>query len=299
MATFQSPPPIVQLDLFEHSRDIMLRNDVVKALLRREPVAAEKALAVLSGAFSDDNSLMSLTELLAVLNSRPAPFTTHDQALKAVEHMETVVLPAAKRVFGEAEMSKWLVPEWRSLASSAEHLAFDPDHRRAHTAFMLLEAGDWAAAETSIKRIPSWRRIPATLAWMAEARFGGAGLEAAWPFLVELAWSNSELFSELARRLPDTRLRALLQRFSADLEGSGDQADFAWFPAWLLIEEPSFLPVFREAMQHDNTTPERCARTVMELLISERRGGQSTNLEHRRRLQALHPGLFARYKSTR
>lgn len=59
------------------------------------------------------------------------------------------------------------------------------------------------------------------------------------------------------------------------------------------------LPIFREAMQHDNKPAERCARIVMELLISERQGGQRMDVDHRRRLKALHPGLFNRYMSTR
>ena len=164
---------------------------------------------------------------------------------------------------------------------------------------MLLAAADWAAAETSIERIPSWRRIPVTLAWMAEARLGRAGLEAAWPLLVELAWINSALFGELAARLPDSRLHALLQRFEADSELSEEEANLAWIAAWLLIVEPSLLPIFREAMQHDNKPAERCARVVMELLISERQGGQRMDVDHRRRLKALHLGLFNRYMSVR
>jgi hypothetical protein len=214
--------------------------------------------------------------------------------------MENVLVPAAQLVFGATEASNWLGPVWRSMASEAEQLAFDANQPQAHAAPMLLAAADWAAAETSIERIPSWRRIPATLAWMTEVRFARAGLESAWPLLLELAWSNSGLFGELAERLPDPRLRTLLQRFDADLEiFYEDAADFGWFPAWLLIAEPSLLPIFRNTMQHDNKPAERCAHIVMELLISERQGGQRMDVEHRRRLRALHPGLFKLYMSTR
>ena len=289
----------MQLDLFEHSRDVMLRNDVVGALQRRDPVAAEKALAVLSVEFPDDTLRVPLTELSTVLESRNAPFASHDELLQTLARMDSVVVPAAHLVFGAVEATNWLVPVWRSMAREAEHLAFDTDRPRVHAAPMLLAAADWTTAEKTIKRIPSWRRIPIALAWMAEARFGQGGIDVVWPLLVELAWSNPGLFGEIAGRLPDPRLRLYLQRFGADPELSADEADLAWFPAWLLIAEPALLPIFREAMQHDNKPPERCARIVMELLISERQGGQRVDLEHRRRLRALHGGLFNRYMSTR
>jgi hypothetical protein len=185
------------------------------------------------------------------------------------------------------------------LAREEQQLRFDADHPQAHAAPMLLRALDWSAAEISIERIPSWRRIPATLAWMAEARLGRGGLEAAWPLLIELAWINSGLFGKLAERLSHPGLRTLLQRFHADPELAEDAGDLGWFPAWLLITEPSLLSIFRETMPHDNKPPECCARIVMELLISERQGGQRVDIEHRKRLKALHPGLFNRYKSTR
>ena len=98
----------MQLDLFEHSRDIMLRNDVVEALRRREPVAAEKAFAVLSAEFPDDTLRTPLTELSVVLGSRLAPLRNHDDALQALSRMENVVVPAAQLVFGAAEASNWL-----------------------------------------------------------------------------------------------------------------------------------------------------------------------------------------------
>ena len=51
-----------------------------------------------------------------------------------------------------------------------------------------LRAGDFAAAADAVARIESWRRIPAPLAWMAEARYRLDGLDAHWGLLAELAW---------------------------------------------------------------------------------------------------------------
>jgi hypothetical protein len=298
-----TPPPrqpaVTQLDLFEHSRDVMLRNDVVEALRKRDAIGAEQLLAVLSTEFPHDRWQAPLTELAVELRTRHTRFASHDEALHALDRMESAVLPAARLVFGASEASDWLRPLWQSMARAAEQLDFDADRPRAHRAPMLLAATDWAAAEDAVEPIPSWHRIPALLGWMAEARLGRAGLESAWPFLLELAWVDSAQFGELTGRLHDTRLRTLLQRFHADPELSGEEADLAWFPAWLLISEPSLLPVFRQTMEQGHKPPERCARIVMDLLISERHGGRRINVEQRKKLKALHAGLFNRYMSTR
>jgi len=66
-------------------------------------------------------------------------------------------------------------------------LPFCADASEHHAAALWLRAGDWAAAREAVELIEAWRRIPAPLAWMAEARYRTEGLEAAWPLLTELA----------------------------------------------------------------------------------------------------------------
>jgi hypothetical protein len=163
---------------------------------------------------------------------------------------------------------------------------------------MLLRAGDWAAAETQVAEIPSWRRIPAPLAWMAEARFGQGGLEPAWCLLAELAWIDASGFSTLARRLEAPALRKLLDSFDVAFEAD-DETDLAWFPAWVLIAEPALAFILRETQVCSNSAPERVARLIIELLAFERQGRHADLVAQRKRLRDLHAGLFSRYMSTR
>lgn len=45
------------LDIFEHSRDVMLRNDLVEVLLRRDASAARSARQALADAFVHEDPL--------------------------------------------------------------------------------------------------------------------------------------------------------------------------------------------------------------------------------------------------
>jgi hypothetical protein len=167
-----------------------------------------------------------------------------------------------------------------------------------HAAALLLQSRDWAAAEAGVAGIASWRRIPAPLAWMAEARFRQGGLESAWGLLAELAWSAAPRFGPLARRLESPPLRRLLDDFDAGFEPA-DEAELAWFPAWALVAEPGLAVPFREAQPCNHTAPESAARLVAQLLTLERQGRHGELVAQRKRLRDLQPVLFARYMATR
>ena len=288
----------MQLDLFAHTRDVMLRNDVIAAVRRRDVSAGWEAWAVLSAEYPHDPLLVPLQALLNAPTTPMERFSDRDGAAVAVQTMDTVVVPSANLVFGPKEAQAWLAPVWTSLASAATELSYDGKRPHTHAAFMSLRGGDWAAAEARIVTIASWRRIPIPLAWMAEARFGQGGLEAAWCLLVELAWIRPSSFSALARRLEAPGLRRLLDQFEIAFE-SDDDAELAWFPAWALIAEPRLAFLFREAQVCNDTAPERAARLVMGLLALERQGRHADIVGQRKRLRDMHAGLFARYMSTR
>lgn len=288
----------MQLDLFTHSRDVVLRNEVIAALRLRDPVLGGQTLARLSAEYPQDSLLMPLAALLDTLATPSERFPDHHAVADALHTMETVVTPSAHRVFGPQEARAWLAPVWRSLTNSARELSFDPERPHVHAAALLLRTGDWAAAEAQVAAIPSWRRIPAPLAWMTEARFGQGGLEAAWFLLVELAWIDASRFGALARRLEAPALRKLLDDFDVGFDADGE-TDFAWFPAWVLIIEPALGFVLRETQACRDTAPERAARLIMELLTLERQGRHADLVAQRKRLRDLHPGLFSRYMSTR
>ena len=58
-----------QLDIFADSRDVMLRNDVLEQLQRRNATAARTALDRLAGEYPDDGVLPAMTVLVRELGS--------------------------------------------------------------------------------------------------------------------------------------------------------------------------------------------------------------------------------------
>jgi hypothetical protein len=288
----------MQLDLFVHGRDAVLRNGVIAALQTRDAAAAEEALAALRSEYPADRLLQPMRTLLKAMAAPAARFAGHEQAAAALQVMDAEAVPSAAEVFGTREAEDWLAPLWRALASAAERLPYDNSFPRTHAAAMLLRSRDWAAAEALAGAIASWRRMPAPLAWMAEARFGQGGLESAWGLLAELAWIDAPRFGALARRLESPPLHRLLDDFDAGFQAD-DEAQLVWFPAWALVAEPGLALAFRDAQACNHTAPERAARLVVELLVLERQGRRAELVAQRRRLRELHPVLFARYMSTR
>jgi hypothetical protein len=288
----------MQLDLFLHSHDVMLRNDAIAALRRRDPPGVGAALEALAKEYAGDPLLPPLETLRNALLQQPARLASCADALSALTTMENELARAAHAVFGGREAREWLRPVWRRLADAACGLRFDPRAAEAHPAYMLLRAEEWEKAESLVLEIPSWRRIPAPLAWAAEARHGRSGLDAAWTLLAELAWIDPDRFGTLARRLDSALLVRLLAGFEAGFESEGE-CDFAWFPAWVLIEEPGLASLLRETESGQGEAPERAARLVMSLLSLERQGRHAELVRERKRLRELHAGLFARYMATR
>ena len=103
----------------------------------------------------------------------------------------------------------------------------------------------------------------AELTRMAEARWRQDGLQACWGLIAELAWLAPARCDELLRRWPDPVLQRLRRRFDADYEGGGDVTDLAWFPAWLLTEQPALATWLGQAQPGLATAPERGLRALL------------------------------------
>lgn len=290
----------MQLNLFDHCRDVMLRNDVLQALQQRDLEAARRACSAFGAEFPLDPGLPPLALLIdALAPADEAPFADHDLLLAARSAIGEHIEPAALRLFGQAEGMAWLLPLWRQLAQRAAPLQFRTERTEDHAAPLWLRAGDAAAASRAVAGIESWRRIPAPLGWMAEACWHMQGLPAAWPLLVELAWLAPARFDTLTKRLADPVLGRLRKGFDAGFEGQGDVSDLAWFPAWVLTTSTALAPSLREAQPALHTAPEQAMRLLLELLSLERHGRHHELVERRRQLQDLHGPLFKAYMQTR
>ncbi|MGF6998346.1 hypothetical protein [Paraburkholderia sp. GAS32] len=291
-----------QLDIFADSRDVMLRNDVLEPLQRRDAAAARTALEQLASEYPDDGALPAMTVLVLELGRGPtAPLADHAALAIARRYLEDEVMFAARRVLPVHAIQPWLAPCWRSLARRAGTLVFrgagtDTD---SHAAPLWLLAGDWAAARESVEGIQSWWRIPAPLAWMVEACYRAVGLDGAWPLLAELAWLAPARFVALLPGLGDASLDALRQRFDAQFPGSGELDDYAWFPAWLLVVKPALAGRLGEARVQRDQAASRAMVLLGEILRREHEGDQHELIGLRQELRRLHAGLFDAYMATR
>ncbi len=285
----------MQLDLFEHSRDVILRNAVVEALRRYDAAAAEVAIAALATHHAADPWLPAMAVLCGWLRRMPlaAALAPADGAT-AVKDAEAAVDPAARRVFG-GDWAAWLAPLWCDLARSLAGLAFDPQNAQVHAVPCWLRGGDWRAAVAGVEAIPSWRRQPAPLAWLIEARAHLDGAARTWPLAAELAWMAPARARALLPRLPIAQLGEWARRFEREFDGSDASDGFAWFPAWVLIEEGRLAEALRLAEPGSHAPPERCARLIMNLLALERQGRHTELVEGRRQLRHAHGGLFDLY----
>jgi hypothetical protein len=290
----------VQLDIFDHSRDVMLRNDIVDALARRDGSEARISWQILKKDFPTDDALPAFAVLIGAVERRAGGvFVDHDAVAEARCELNDRISPAALRVFGPQAGASWMVPLWRNTALSAARLAFRSDHSEDHSAPLWLQAGDWQTAADAVALIESWRRIPVALAWMVEARYRLAGLEAVWPFLAELAWLSPRRFGELTGRLGDTSLNKLRKQFDASFEGDGSVADLAWFPAWVLTEKAGLARWLGEAQPSRDGAPERVMRLLVELIGLERQGRHHDVVERRRALRDMHGILYGAYMKAR
>ena len=228
------PLPIssMQLDIFADSRDVMLRNDVLSALQRYDARETQQTLRRLSDEYPDDDSIPQLTVLAGALDLRSTiAFSKHQVAAEARCALVEKTTPAALRMWGEHAGSRWLLPLWRELAQRATSLPYRADSLDTHPAALWLQAGGWSDARDAVLTIESWRRIPAPLAWMAEASYRLDALEGTWALLAELAWLAPDRCAGLVERMGDKSLDSLLKKFYASFEGAGDSTDIAWFPA--------------------------------------------------------------------
>ncbi|WP_256354560.1 hypothetical protein [Variovorax sp. dw_308] len=301
----------MQLDIFEDSRDVMLRNDVTHALEQRDALGARSACDRLARDYPADDSLPALLALARSIEAgdlgQPQAIGDHEALRAARKMLELTICPAAQRVFDHGGASRWLRTSWQDLARRAGALPFDAKSPQDHAAALWLRAGAWEDAAQSVASIESWRRIPTPLAWMAEARLHLLGLRATWPLLAELGWLSPTLLESLAQRSPDPLLPQLIRSFEANFnadvdaiqEGGADIVELSWFAAWVLTERPVFRGHLALAQASQHSAPERAMRLMVELLGLERQGRHADIVLRRKELRDLQPSLYAAYMKTR
>ena len=290
----------MQFDLFNDSQSVAWRNDVIDAVARADAVAARLAWDSLRQNCPQDDCLDPLRVLVtAVATDSAVPFSSHEALATAQWALHQEIAPAARRAMGAADAERWLRMRWQALAARAGGLPFQPAQADDHAAPLWLRAANWQAAADAVAGIASWRRIPAPLAWMLQARLQLQGLPANWPLLAELAWLAPDRLASVARAVSQPILQALLRQFAQDFDDGDERSDLVWFPAWVLIEQPALAAALTQAQPSQHSAPEQAMRLLLELLGLERQGRQRELVEHRKRLRDLQASLYNRYMARR
>lgn len=293
-----------QLDIFDDSRDVALRNDLAQALLGGDPVAARSIANTLQAEFGADPVLAPAATLIEHQHWRQSLAANGrlDVAtvLDARHRLDGSVAPAAVAVFGAHEAPAWLAGQWCWLAAQATGIGWHPDHVEAHAAALYLRGQSWSQAADAVARIDSWRRIPAPLLWMTQARWRGGRADAAWPLLAEALWLTPARAAVLLPVLADKRLDQLVARFEERFDPTAASgADWAWLPAFALVDQPLLAGPLSPATPPTQTAPGNAFTVLMALLRLERQGQHHEIVAHRARLKAISAILFAAYMGTR
>ena len=293
-----------QLDIFDDSRDVALRNDLAQALLDGDPVAARRIADSLQAEFGHDPVLAPAAALIEYHHWRQSLAADGHldvaTVLDARHRLDGPVATAATAVLGAHEASAWLAGQWRWLAGQAAGIGWHPADVEAHAAALYLRGQAWPQAAEAVMRIDSWRRIPLPLLWMTQARWRGNGADAAWPLLADALWLTPARAAALLPALADTRLDRLVARFEEHFDpAAASDADWAWLPAFALVDQPLLADPLSAATPPTQTAPGDAFTVVMALLRLERQGRHHEIVAHRARLRALSATLFAAYMVTR
>ena len=135
---------------------------------------------------------------------------------------------------------------------------------------------------------------------MTQARWRGEGADVAWPLLAEALWLAPARAATLLPTLADAGLDRLVAHFEERFDPrSGSSADWAWLPAFALVDQPLLAGPLAAAAPPAETAPGEGFTVVMSLLRLERQGRHHDIVTHRARLRALSTTLFAAYMATR
>ena len=281
-----------QLDLFVDSAQTSAVNALVDALTVRNVGEARGALERLVRINRDHGQRFHATKLISALEA-PAP-EGPEQGFERLDRMEREWVPAAAALLG-ARRRDFLAPLWRDIAQTLDRAPFSPATPQRHASRAYREGLDWERMRRSVLAVPGYETEPVLLARLAEAhwrlRERARAIET-WFALCRLA---PEVFEKMieASDFPDWSVQRAWR--VAQEQALEHEMTPAWFPAWMLLEEPGLAGVLDP--RHADDRPSRAFGLVIALLghpdVDER------GIELRRSLRDIHPGLLERYLTKR
>ena len=278
-----------QLDLFLDGRSVRLANALRQALLNEDAGAAANACRELADFDAAHRWLPHARTLIAALRAR-AP-ANEEEGLAVMAHLEAEWLPAAHAMLGD-DSRDMLYRKWRGAGDALAGRPFDPEFPNHHASYAYQWCEDWLSAERCILAVPDFSVQPVLLERMAEAVWRQRRWKDAAGFWFELCWSDPGRFKRLMNSgtVPDRVFRDGWERWQdQDLE---PEVSSSWFPAWMLIHEPKIAELMQVPASRD--APQAAFAVLRELTM-----GNGEEMELRKQLQRLHPGLLASFLARR
>ena len=274
-----------QLDLFLDTEGLAAANDLAAALASRDVKAAEARLARLVEINPHHLAVADANTLIEALQA--APPCAHD-ATKRLGELEGRWLPAASAVL-HAGARDFLTPMWRELGAALEGKPFDEKQPHRHAAWAYFNGLDWLNVQRSACGIAQSQRQPQLLGWLAEAQWRLRDRNAALASWFTLCWHEPDYFTELIEgRFPDAALKSSWRTaMDADVD---PPITARWFPAWMALQAPDTVRAVKTSGVKSDP-----ARAFSALIALATGGNDRQDMDNRRTLQSLHPGLFNLY----
>lgn len=275
-----------QLDLFLDTEETAAVNDVVAALASQDAKAARARLARLGKINPHHWAIADANTLIDALQTAPP---RAEAASERLTRLENRWLPAASAVL-RSKARDFLAPIWRELGAALEGAPFEASQPRRHAAWAYLNGLDWANVRQSVRNATGYQQQPTLLGWLAEAQWrlrDSKGALASW---FAVCWQAPDHFTKLIgeARFPAAALKNAWDAASdADIE---PPVTAPWFPAWVVLEVPGTARVV--APSDLKSDPARAFNALVALAAE---GNDRQEMDNRRTLQALHPGLLSRY----
>ncbi|MEA3302549.1 MAG: hypothetical protein U9Q75_04635 [Pseudomonadota bacterium] len=218
-----------QLDLFMDTTGANLANDIVRALGRRDAVAAGELLEKLYQTDPAQHRLGKLELLLDAMQQQNLPIKDPEEELA---DLQDEIQPLAVEMLGR-ESRPFMEPLWRRLGEALAGRNFDPQQPELHRSYTALRSLDWMAVIEVVEAEPDWRSHAVLLQRHARAcdqlqRPVDALLDRfhlCWRFPEQAALVQTDATFDMMRAWE------LFQELEPELESSR-------FPAWLLTIRP-------------------------------------------------------------
>lgn len=293
-------PDSGQLDLFVHSRVVVLANDIIAALLARDAVRAAECLDRFRAEEPGHRVRKALETLCHMLAEWPLPSANPAEIAEAIRRLEADTHPAALAAIGD-KAAQFMRPFWCDLAQAAKPHAYDAAFPQSYSAPLHLRGGDAEAAAAAALAVARHDDNVDALNWLAVARYRIDGLAACRIPLMRLALLGPERLPEALSEIDDPLLNREWRAFHAACHwlDPENQTVGAWFPAWHLVEHPGIRIDCGDSKTLPATPAARTFVTITRLLDLEKHGYSTALVSARSRLRDLDPDMFAFYMARR